>query len=302
MKGWMYLVGCLLVVLEVAAQPPIALVDIPAGVKESRDMEFRESSETFEVRAGLVFIEAYLNGVAGMYVVDTGAPGLVLNQKPEGENDLEGRGVTGTLAVEETQVDQFQLGLVQFRKLKAYKIDLSHLENRLHCRIDGLIGYEVLREMEIVLDYPNQVITFRSGNGWDIDRESGAGFTFHLVNHIPVVEASLGKRSISLGLDTGAGANVLNKHLGNPYRAKNSARQRIRGVDRKMKNTMAVQVPVAIDGLELSKQDQEYWLLNLSQLHIDLDRPIDGLLGFPFLKDGKWSINYHTSRIRLYNP
>ena len=298
----MSLLGCLLVVLEVTAQPSIALVGIPAGSRGNRDVQFQESSSSFEIKAGLVFVEAFLNGEAGIFIIDTGAPGLVLNQKPREEEALEGMGVTGALTVEETQVGQFRLGLVQFRNLKAYKIDLSHLENRLHCDIAGLIGYEVLREMEIVLDYPNQVITFLSGSGWNADQQSGVFFPFRIVNHIPVVEASLGKRPISLGLDTGAGANVLNKHLGKPYRVKKAERQRIRGVDRQMKKTPVVQAPVAINGLETGKNTQEYWLLNLSQLHVDLDKPIDGLLGFPFLKDGKWSINYRTQKIHLWNP
>ncbi|MBK8492872.1 MAG: aspartyl protease family protein [Saprospirales bacterium] len=297
MKGWMTMLGSLLVVLEAIAQPPIALVDVDFTTQENRNFVFQESSVGFDVRSGLILVKATLDGIPGTYVLDTGAPGLVINQLPQGESELEGRGVTGSMAVEETEVGQFRLGNVQFYQLKAYKIDLSYLEKRLLCEIDGLIGYEVLRKMEIVLDYPNQTITFLPEFASSMDVRGDAFFPFHLVNHIPVVEAQLGKRTISLGVDTGAGANVLNKHLGKPYQTKNSKQKQVRGVDRKIRKTTVVQAPVDINGLGPEKQGQEYWLLDLSQLRSDLDHSIDGLLGFPFLKGGKWSIDYGAQRI-----
>ena len=301
MKGWMTMLGGLLVVLEVIAQPPIALVDVNAAATETHNFIFQESSVGFDVRAGLIFVKATLDGITGSYVLDTGAPGLVINQIPQGESELEGRGVTGPMAVEEIEVDQFQLGNAQFNQLKAYKIDLSYLEKRLLCEIDGLIGYEVLRKMEIVLDYPNQTVTFLPGFASLTGERSDAFFPFNLVNHIPVLEARLGKRKIFLGVDTGAGANVLNKHLGKPYQTKNSKQKHVRGVDRKIRKTAVVQAPIDINGLGPEKQGQEYWLLNLSQLRSDLDHSIDGLLGFPFLKGGKWSIDYGAQRIYKWN-
>ena len=302
MTSWPCMLGGILVVLEATAQPPIAIMDMGPARSSKSLVELKESSVFFEIRAGLIFLEATLNGVQGSYVVDTGAPGLVINRKPEKTGELSGRGVTGSMEVEEVIVEQFSIGAARFQKLKAYKIDLGYLEDRLQCEIDGLIGYDVLKEMETVLDYPGRVITFLPLNGPVTLEDKRAGYVgFSLVNHIPVIDAQLGKREIRLGLDTGAGANVLNTFLGKPYQNKQAAQGKVRGADRNLRRSAMVQAPVVIEGYEENGKALDYWLMDLSQIRNDLDYSIDGLLGFPFLKQGKWSIDYVAQRIYFWN-
>ncbi|MBK7337269.1 MAG: aspartyl protease family protein [Saprospirales bacterium] len=302
MQSWSCIVGGMLVVLEASAQPPVALMHVALSGDQSKTVEVVQSSIDFDIRAGLVLVEAVLEGSPGLFVIDTGAPGLILNQKPEGSEDLNARGVTGSMEVEEVRVEEFRVGSVRFSNLRAYKIDLSHLEERLQRKIDGLIGYDVLKEIEMVLDYPARTMTLLPLFGSDlIAGRRGEYLDFSLVNHIPAVSGQLGKRDILLGLDTGAGANVLNTSLGRPYRLKNGKVSKLRGANRNTRRSAVVQAPVVIEGIEDSGNPLDYWLMDLSQLHTDLDRPIDGVLGFPFVKQWKWSIHYGDQKIYLWN-
>lgn len=294
MAGWLAVFG-------VGAQPPIALVDVGPATTHVNPVDLEESSANFDLRAGLIFVDAFLNGVPGRFVIDTGAPGLVLNQKPENGGAWEGSGVTGCLEVEEVRVEHFALGNARFSALNAYKVDLGYLEENLNCKIDGLIGYEVLKEIEIILDYPNRMITMlplRSAQAYPDQREGY--LDFFLINHIPVVSAQLGKRNILLGVDTGAGANVLRTSLGKPYQHSDCGRGKVRGTDQQVKVSPVVNAPVVIEGFEEADKELDYLLMDLSHLHSDLDRPIDGLLGFPFFDEGKWSIHYGNQRIYFW--
>lgn len=282
------------------AQAPIAVLDFGPAAADSRFAEMEESSASFDLRGGLIFVNAVVDGKQGRYVIDSGAPGLVLNQAPQEGGDWSGQGVTGCVGVEETMVDHFVLGNARFAHLGAYKVDLAYLEESLGCEIDGLIGYEVLREMELVLDYPNQTITLLPLRKSDPYKEEREGFLdFFLINHIPVVSGRLGKKDILLGVDTGAGANVLRMALGKSYEASASGKNRVRGTDSQVKMSSLVKAPIDIEGYE-EETSQEYLLMDLSHLQSDLDRPIDGLLGFPFLQDGKWSIHYGQQRIYFW--
>lgn len=159
MKGRIFMASTLSLVLQASAQPPLALLHVDLAAPRPSLVEVVGSTISFDLQAGLILVEADLNGQKGLYVIDTGAPGLILNQKPEGNEDFNGRGITGAMEVEEVRVGEFRLGSVRFSELRAYKIDLGHLEERLHRKVEGLIGYEVLKEMEAVLDYPARMIT-----------------------------------------------------------------------------------------------------------------------------------------------
>ena len=301
MKKWMMMMAGWLAVFGVGAQPPIAALHLgPSGNSDKWIDLIEESSAFFDLKGGLILVEASLNGTSGHFIIDTGAPGLVLNEKPASAGDWAGSGVTGCVAVEETVVERFTLGSARFNMVRAYKVDLSYLEESLQCNFLGLIGYEILREMEIILDYPNRRITLLPLRAAELDTGQRVGYLdFFLVNHIPVISAQLGKRDIYLGLDTGAGANVLRSALGKSYQDPARNKGKVRGTDQQVQISTSVHAPVVIDGLGQANA-QDYLLMDLSHLFSDLDRPLDGLLGFPFLAGGKWSIHYGNERIYVW--
>ena len=105
MKGRIFIVGALSLSLQAIAQPPLALLHVDLSAPRSSFVEVVESTISFDLQAGLILVEAGLDGEKGLYVIDTGAPGLILNQKPERNENLNGRGITGAMEVEEIRVE-----------------------------------------------------------------------------------------------------------------------------------------------------------------------------------------------------
>ncbi len=174
----------------------------------------------FGISKRLMLTEAQVDGKKGLFLFDTGASHLTLNQRhfPE-KKIIENIGQTSNIlqsetATNATKVAQFSWGGISRSSLLCPVTDLSDLEKHLGYPILGLIGYEIIRDYEVEVDYVNQLIILASGDKRSAFQDDPPTYSldFSLCGHMPVIEASVGtNRSIYLGLDSGASVNVLDK-------------------------------------------------------------------------------------------
>ena len=173
-------------------------------------------------RAGnLLLVDATVNGVSGAFVLDTGAPGLVLNAtyfrdgKPT--YGASGGGISGTNIKRMTKkIERFEFSGLVFEGINADVINLRHVENSKKIKVLGLIGAKFLKDFEVIIDMRKMsmkmvqvdrkgemVEPYLDKNVYDIQQKA---FLYNdvIVSYIPIAD-----KKVCFCLDTGAERNVI---------------------------------------------------------------------------------------------
>lgn len=256
---------------------------------------------------GMIVVQASVNGVTGNFILDTGAPGIVL---AAGNGSFvanrKGGSVNGTMMVGEVEVKNFQLGIIHEEKTQGNVLDVHHLEMACGRDIMGLIGYEVLKNYEVVFDFPNRKIqAIKSGNAHlGAMGKPTATIPFVLCGHIPVIKAKVGGKRVYLGLDSGAEVNVLDKRLFRKIKESeryDASQEILTGLDGVSYKVLAANIKETKFCSTSSMPSMRYVFSDLSPAKKNFDLPIDGLLGIPFFKDKVVSIDYAEKKVFIWD-
>ena len=260
-----------------------------------------------EVIEGLVIVVAEVNGQSGSFILDTGSPDLILNSRyfSGTKSEISVSDILGGLQeLSEVHVRRFDWMNISKRFINALALDLQSLEHKTSQPILGLIGYELLRGHEILIDYQQQRIELIPVAAKKaLASRLLAQLPFQMQGHLPVIEVKMGDYVIRLGLDSGAQANVLDSELlgllpENLFLGEKKFR--VKGIGGKSR-----EVPVReLTGFRLGRAQilgQYFAFLPMSFLTSPDGIPVDGMLGFPFLSKAKVSINYIEKTLCFYD-
>ncbi|MFT4760774.1 MAG: putative aspartyl protease [Paraglaciecola sp.] len=301
------LILCLILIINVAhAQSNVAFLDAPKTENSFVKFEVRkEANKSFELVGGMIFIEANVNGKVGNFILDTGAPGVILNHKPvkKSENLVAG-GINGTLEIGEVAINKFEWGIINLSNFTGYALDISHLEESFDRKIAGLIGFDVLADFELLFDYEKREVQILNArrNSLHKNNQPLQKISFQKQGHLPVIKAKIGKKTYRFGVDTGAEVNLLDKSIladFNHNLATLLPNESIQGLEN---NTQLVSV-AQVHHTEVQSNDfpdMKYLFVDFSAVNHDRAERIDGLLGFPFLERSKVSINYKKQKIYIW--
>ncbi|MDX1939853.1 MAG: pepsin/retropepsin-like aspartic protease family protein [Saprospiraceae bacterium] len=304
MKGMTLLL--LVLAHYVLGQNSISLIQTPAR-NEQIEVRFYYSmvKMPIEIVNGMIFVKASMNSDTGNYMLDTGAPMLVINQKNVNEyNAVKASGVAGEFVISTTKVNRFRWGGVEHRRIEAALVDLSHFEASSQYSIAGLIGYEMLKGYELFIDYGQKQLALLDPNKNQLLQASVPNqiIAFVLQNHLPVVAVEIGGQTLHFALDTGAGANLIDEKYLNIL-PKESYRkgmgEELRGVDKNVRPVTAT----TIYNMQLGAtdfNDMKFLFTDLSHLESTAGLKIDGILGFSFFQQIKCSINYPKQQLYIW--
>ncbi len=253
-------------------------------------------STKFDLVRGIILVEAEMNGEIANFILDTGSPMMILNEKVIESTNYQANTLQGGLAGDWKKIDAFSWAGVHKFNMKALSLDISHLEYVTEKPIRGLIGYEFFGDFDLMLDFENKIVTLvpqdyvNKLEKWSLKAE----LPFVLEGHIPVIEAHIGDVHLRLGLDTGAGTNLLD------YKRKDEIAPELLAP---IHNASVVGLSssanliFAADVLETTIAGTNYWNMryifsDISSLKNLKDNNVDGLLGYPFFESGKFTINY----------
>lgn len=262
-------------------------------------------STPFELTGGIIIVQASLQGISGDFILDTGAPGIVLNSHAANTvKSLKGRGISGNVNIGAIELSDFEWGIIHEPWVNGYMLDVSHLEKACGRAILGLIGFDVLRDYEVVFDFRAMQISILPGK---ITAKSVLGeptfqVPFTMYGHLPVLKAKIGGRTAFLGIDSGAEVNLLDQSYFDKLRI-----GQITDVEQEfLAGLSASQIPVlAADVLDTKLQDltvqhMRYFFTDMSFVAEQLNADLDGLLGFPFFKNRIISINYRKQQVFVW--
>jgi PDZ domain/Aspartyl protease len=157
-----------------------------------------------------VYIEATVKGKGPFtFIVDTGghtllSPRLVeeLRLKPIGEAVTsgagEGHGTTGFV-----HYDEIAIGGLRLRDQVGFATEVydSAVEG---IRVDGMVGFELVRRMVTTIDYGRNIITFTAPARFHPGPDLGIPIPFVFYDHVPNVPGRIGDLPARFAIDTGS--------------------------------------------------------------------------------------------------
>ncbi|MBL7702144.1 MAG: aspartyl protease family protein [Ferruginibacter sp.] len=269
-------------------------------------------------RAGnLILIKAKADTTEGNFILDTGAPGLVLNltyfrdYPVTTDANEEQSGITGSVAsVKKTQVGKLIFDCVTGTGITADLVNLGHIENARGIRIFGLIGLSILRQFEMIIDYENSLLYL-----YRIPKKNTASFKSSLLkdesayNTVPieiwnnkvVTRTTIAGKKLRLIIDTGAESNMLDSRLPNKIFENVEILRRIKltgAGDKKVEALFG-----NINNLTIGGQNTGVLpviITNLEKTCLADNSCIDGILGFDFLSLHKIGFNFVNNKMFIW--
>lgn len=260
----------------------------------------------FKKIRGLIFVEVKINGEDAYFILDSGAPVVVLNTHyfSNGTDDGNAKGVSGSLQRQQIQIDSFRWGNIKLENTQLMGLDLSHLEEELNHPFRGLIGYDLLKDFELLINYEKEeLLLFQEGQTvYHQEKTPTAELSFRYQLHIPVLEADIGGTLYQLGLDTGAEQNLISqpafKQL--PDTAfEMLEKTELRGADKNVTEVQQFTIHESkFDGHLY--EDMAFVSADISHLTDGYGLKIQGLVGFPFLSQQLCSIDFADQKIYFW--
>ncbi|MBI1223952.1 MAG: hypothetical protein GC192_01830 [Bacteroidetes bacterium] len=262
------------------------------------------TTTNFELIRGMVVVQAELDGSIANFILDTGSPMMILNEKNAISADFQANNLQGGMRGEWKNIDMFAWAGVRKFDLKALTTDISALEMVTGKPIAGLIGYDFLEDFELLIDFDRLLVTLVPAGAvakmedWSLRKI--VPFTF--AGHLPVIEAKIGDVQLRLGLDTGCNTNMLNNSKAEELDAELVTPVSNAGVIGMSGESININ---AADVVETNIGGLNFWNMrfvfsDISHLQNLVDNGVDGLLGFPFFKSGKFSLNYTARTISIW--
>ncbi|MES2775010.1 MAG: retroviral-like aspartic protease family protein [Bacteroidota bacterium] len=267
------------------------------------------------IRAGnLIVIKGIADTTEGNFILDTGAPGLILNLtyfRQYKQADTEGRGsVAGAVVgAVQTLVDKFSFGGLEFNRLDADMINLGHIEDKRNIKILGLIGVSFFKDTEMIIDYEKMVIhlhriskkeatTYKSPM---LDSGKYTMLNFDVLDNKIIAKVKLGERKMKFFIDTGAESNVLDSRLPNKVyeNVTITGRSKVVGAGNKTIEGLFGN----LKNLKVGDRDMgslPFVITNLENACISEVCCIDGILGFNFLSVQKIGFNFIKGEMYLW--
>lgn len=260
----------------------------------------------FDLVGGLIFLNADLEGQSESFILDTGSPHLLLNsrmlgKKKKDKDGFEINGVGGKKKVKKMHKVDFDWKGINVKREKSYSVDLGNIARVKKRNFAGLISYDQVKRKELLIDYEKEkmFLISKSNKAFFKNYDKTDKVWFRMVGHIPVVKVKIGKKRYYFGIDTGAEINVIDKRLRKRL-PKNMIESDFLGVIMGSNNKKIQVNHVEVKEMKVGKsyyKNQPFAFADLSFLQGDDGIQLDGLLGYPFLKEALFSINYRKKQL-----
>lgn len=265
----------------------------------------------FTMAGNLISVNVLLNGKYRRFILDSGAPRVILNSKYISKNETNeiklssSKGVSGSISgMDIEKIDQLNFSGIQLNNQKVLTLDLSHLEESLETEIYGLIGFELIKDYDIIYDYDNLKLTLINPDFFDeyirknMSNNTLQKVPFNLKGHIPVIKAQIGNKNLSFGIDSGAESNLISNDLYLPLKKhiKRIKKKNLIGADNNPKEVIKGKVRKTKIGSKIFKNLNTVFS-DISHLNEAYKLNLDGIVGYELLSEQKILISFTRNEI-----
>lgn len=293
---------------------------LKATVKQA-DKEFKFEKPQAKVitvpitltKNNMIVTQAAINGEKHNFIIDSGCSILYLNSKYfRGNGDEEGarmsssEDVNGKISGGQDVItaDSFDFNGIRGNGMKVMTSDLSHLENG--TEVYGLIGYDVYKDYDLLFDYKHKTLTLIDPDYTETflkeckyEYEEVPFEMSKTMRHIPLIKAQIDTASLTLGIDCGAGNNLIDSKRWDEFenmlsRVKTT---KLRGIS----NDEGSEVHVGkLKSLKIGGKTFRHTQTvfnNISHFNRNKDERIDGLIGYEVLSRQKTILSYKNKKL-----
>ncbi len=266
---------------------------------------------SFQLIRKLIIVNATVSGNEGLFILDTGVPDVTLNNRffkgfPTGEKFY---GVNGCET--EKEIDFIRINLAGFeKKITATLTDFNALERTMGMQLMGVIGNNLFKNCEVVLDYTFGEVTIyqldKKGNclaSKQIHQRPLETLSFSQGGSEPFLQVTANGQCLKMGLDSGASANVIDNRKTDLLNACFSRvmNDSLTSFGHETTSVKSLTMHELMVG-GLSCPPMKTLIVSLD--HLNQNRSgarLDGLLGYEFLSNFRVAINFRKKEIYLWD-
>ena len=265
----------------------------------------------------LIVVKAKADTVEGNFILDTGAPGLVLNityfrdYPMVSHHDGEERTITGgTNGIQQTTIREFSLGKLQYFTTEADLTNLGQVENAKGIKILGLLGVALFNQCEMILDFEkNLIYLHRIGKKESSSYKSEflrdtslyRVFSIDIKDNRMITTTEIEGKKIKLAIDCAAESNILDSRLPNKIFQNVTITRRVKltgAGDKKIDAFYGNLGNLKIGNLDVS--NLPVTITNLEYTCFSFGGCVDGVLGFDFLSLHKIGFNFVNRKMYIW--
>ncbi len=268
----------------------------------------KEFKTNFELIKNLIIIKVQLDGKDEDFILDSGAPSIILNAVFYSDTSkiaTAKQGIVGSYKTGMYKINKLVWNNTVIKDTEVLSMDMSNLTAQTGRPIKGLIGYDMLKNSELLIDYKRKELIISTGEKLQLHQVEIArdSVSFVYRDHIPVLTLNINGSSHLFGLDCGAGRNLISQQLFKEIPKsmyKLTGTQKLGGADQNFRQVSSFKLKEFYIGTIKYKRGR-FLTSDISHLNRDSNLIIDGLLGFPYLSRFKTSIDFANKKIYIWS-
>ena len=265
----------------------------------------------------LIVVKAKADTTEGNFILDTGAPGLVLNltyfrnYPITVHHDGEQTSIGGSTAgIQKTSVKELSFGTFQYFKMEADLANLGQIENAKGIKVLGLLGVELFKQCEMIIDFEKSLIYLHR-----IGRKEASSYQHEILKDtslyrvLPIditdnriiTTTELEGKKLKLIIDCASESNILDSRLPNKIfeNITISRRVKLAGPGNKTVDALSGNLKaMKIGSLDIS--NLPVTITNLEYTCFSYGSCVDGVLGFDFLSLHKIGFNFVKRKMYIW--
>lgn len=267
----------------------------------------------FKIIHSLIVVEAELNGIKRSFLIDNGAPKLILNSHYIKKSDSllntmeksNSQGVNGTISgMDIININEFNFYGIKLKNQDVITVDIEHLENELGIEIYGLIGYEIYKDYDLLFDYDKNILTLIQPEFTNTfikenyKNEKLSEIPFELSLHLATIHAKIGTKELKLAIDCGAQANLIDEKYYIEFKdqIENLKNDELTGADNINKTVNScVLKNIQIGSKQFSSINTVF--NDMKHLNDGYQINIDGIIGYEILSKQKTLLSYKNKKL-----
>jgi hypothetical protein len=265
----------------------------------------------------LMVVKAKVDTLEGNFILDTGAPYLVLNityfrdYPVTTQTEAEQTGIAGGSALlNKTTVGELSFGSFSYYKTEADLVSLGNIENAKGIKVLGLLGVELFKQCEMIIDFEKNLIYLHR-----ISRKESSVYKHELLkdtslyNVFPIditdnrviATTEMANKKLKLLIDCAAESNIIDSRLPNKIFDNITITGRIKLTAPGDKKVDALYGN--LNNMKMGSQDINNLpviITNLENTCFSLGGCVDGVLGFDFLSLHKIGFNFVNRKMYIW--